>query len=134
MGWLSEIWKAVSGSGDKESLIRRLLKRRIAQDPNAHALGQTPAFADRIDTFQLMGMPEATIVTCVETWGALTRDGMTEDDIARWIAQYRGARYTGGGVQRLIRTLTQTEHGDAWYLPADHIEWCIREARAAYGI
>jgi hypothetical protein len=134
MGWLSDIWKAISGSGDKESLIRRLLERRIAQDPNAARFGQTPAFAHRIDALQLMGMPEATIVTCVETWATLSRQGVLEDEIARRIAEHRAAHYTGGGVQPLIHRLMQTEHSDAWYLPAAHIDWCIREARTAYGV
>ncbi len=118
----------------KDDLIRRLLKRRIAEDPNARALGQTPDFADGIDTFQLMGLPEGTIVTCVETWATAAKQGVSEDDIARRIADYRGAPYASGGVEALIRTLVQGEHGNASYLPSTHVEWCIREARTAYGI
>jgi len=127
MGWLGR-------TDDKESLIRRLLKRRIAEDPNAKALGQTTAFADRIELFQLMGLPEATIVTCVETWATLARQGVGEDEIARRIAAHRGAPYPGGGIQNLIRALVQTEHANALYMPATHVEWCIREARGAYGV
>lgn len=134
MGWLSELGKLVGGSGDKESLIRRLLKRRIAQDPNAHALGQTPAVADDLGTQQLMGLPEATIVTCVETWAVLSREGLSQDEIARRIAQHRGTRYPGDGVEALIRICVDAEHGNALYLPSAHVEWCIREARTAYGI
>lgn len=134
MAWLDQIRKAISGSGSKEDLVRRLLKRRIAEDPNAHALGQTPAFADRLDTFQLMGLPEATIVTCIETWATGSKQGLSEDEIARRIAEFRGAPYSGGGVRAVIRVLMQTEHGNSWYLPTEHVEWCIREARAAYGI
>lgn len=81
-----------------------------------------------------MGLPEATIVASVETWATAANQGISEDEIARRIADFRGVPYTGGGVLATIRTLIQTEHGNARHLPDTHIEWCIREARGAYGI
>ena len=63
--------KLMGVSGQKESLIRRLLRQRVSQDPTALAYGQGPKFADKMPTLMLMGTPEATIVTCVETWAKL---------------------------------------------------------------
>jgi hypothetical protein len=130
VGFLS---KLLGVSEQKEALIRRLLKRRIANDPAAAAHGQTADFADTMPTLIIVGMAEATIVTCVESWGQLRGQGMSDADIARKIASFRGGA-SGTTVEAVIRSRVQSEHGHSGYLPPDHIDWCIKEAKAAYGI
>lgn len=130
MGFFS---KLLGVSGQKEALIRRLLKRRIANDPAAAAHGQTPDFADSMPTLMMMGMAEATIATCVESWAQLRAQGMSDADAARKIASLRGGA-SGSTVEEVIRSRVQSEHGHSGYLPASHVDWCIQEAKAAYGI
>lgn len=156
MGWLRQLLHAVTGTVDKEALIRRLLKHRIDSDPNARALGQAQAIADGLDAFQLLALPEATIVTCVETWAVLARRGCGEDEVVRRIGEFRGLPLSGDprvaafimggfdaalghvptprGVEALIRSLMSIEHSNSAKLTDAHVDWCIREARAAYRI
>ncbi len=121
-------------SAKKEQLIRRLLKDRVVRDPSAHAMGQGPEFADSVNSLVLMGLPEATIVTCVESWAQLKRQGFNETDIAQKIAAMRGGSSFGADVVEVIHALASGGHGHSGFLPADHVDWCIKEARAAYGV
>jgi hypothetical protein len=121
-------------SAEKEQLMRRLLKARVARDPSARAMGQGPEFADSVNSLVLMGLPEATIVTCVESWAQLRGQGLSEPAIAQKIAAFRGGSSFGGGVVDVIRARVLGEHGHSGFLPADHVDWCIKEARAAYGV
>ena len=126
--------KLMGVSGQKESLVRRLLRQRVSQDPSAAAYGQGPEFADKMPTLMLMGTPEATIVTCVETWAKLKQSGQGEAAIASRIASFRGGSSQGGSVEAVIRSRVQAEHGHSGFLPAEHVDWCIREAKVTYGI
>jgi hypothetical protein len=121
-------------SAEKERLIRRLLKARVARDPSARAMGQGPEFADSVNSLMLMGLPEATIVTCVESWAQLKGQGLSEAAIAQKIASFRGADSMGAGVEAVIRSRMLAKHGHGGFLPADHVDWCIKEARGAYGV
>lgn len=84
-------------SAQKEQLIRRLLKARVACDPSARARGHGPEFADSVNSLVLMGLPEATIVTCVESWAQLKAQGLTDPAIAQKIAASPGGSSFGGG-------------------------------------
>lgn len=121
-------------SAEKEQLIRRLLKARVARDPSARTMGQGPEFADSINSMMLMGLPEATIVTCIESWAQLKAQGATEAAIARKIGAFRGGASSSGSVVDVIRTRVLGEHANSGFLPTDHIDWCIAEARSAYGV
>ena len=126
--------KLMGVSSQKESLIRCLLRQRVSQDPSAAAYGQGPEFADKMPTLMLMGTPEATIVTCVESWAQLKGQGLSEPAIAQKIAAFRGGSSFGGGVVDVIRDRVLGEHGHSGFLPADHVDWCINEARGVYGV
>jgi len=126
--------KLLGLSGQKESLIRRLLRNRISQDPSAASYGQSPDFADKMPTLMLMGTPEATIVTCVETWAKLKQSGQVEAAIANRIASLRHGPSHRASVEAVIRDRVQAEHGHSGFLPAEHVDWCIREAKITYGI
>lgn len=114
--------------------MRRLLKARIERDPSARAMGQGPEVADKLNTLMLMGMPEATIVTCVETWAQLRKQGHSDSMIASKIASFRGGDSSGGNVEGVIRERIQAEHGHGTFLPVDHVDWCIEQARIEYGV
>jgi len=131
MGLFSKLLMGVSAQ--KESLIRRLLWQRVSQDPAAAAHGQGPEFVDNMPTLILMGTPEATIVTCVETWAKLKQSGQSEATIASRIASFRGGSSQGGSVEAVIRNRVQAEHGHSGFLPAEHVDWCIRQAKTTYG-
>jgi hypothetical protein len=131
VGLFSKLFGMADG---KVNLIRALLRQRIAIDPTAKRLGQTPAFADEMPTMMLMGLPEATIVTCVESWAQMRGQRVPDAEIARRIASFRGGAPGATTVEDVIRYRVQAEHGQSGFLPAEHVEWCIREARTAYGI
>jgi len=120
-------------SDQKESLVRRLLKQRITNDPAAAAHGQDAESADSMPVFILMGMAETTIVTCVESWMQLRKQGISDADAAQKIASFRGGA-SGTTVEAVIRSRVQSEHGHSGYLPPDHIDWCIQEAKSVYDV
>lgn len=131
MGFLARL---VGVSAEKEQLIRRLLKVRVTRDPFASAMGQGPEFADSVNSLILMGLPEATIVTCVESWAQLKARGLSESAIAQKMAVFREGSSFDGDMVEFIRTHVLSKHGHGGFLPADHIDWCIKEARAVYGV
>lgn len=113
MGWLGSLFESLSGGGAKNQMVRDLLKHRIAEDPGARMRGQVPELADSLTPAQLMSLPEATIVTCVETWAALSRQGIGEPEIVKRITLHRGSRFVGRDVASLIRDLVRSEHSNA---------------------
>ena len=117
----------------KVDLIRRLLRERISNDPSAAAFGQTAAFADGLSALELMAFPEATVVTCVETWAQGRAQRRSDADIARLIASFRGVPPLES-VEAVIRGCVQREHGHGGFLPGDHVERCITAAKSQYGI
>ncbi len=126
--------KLMGMSDQKVNLIRTLLRQRIALDPTAKAMGQTPALADEMPMMMLMGLPEATIVTCVESWAQLRQQRVADAEIAKRIASLRGGAPGANTVEDVIRDRVQAEHGQSGFLPSEHVEACIREAKRAYGI
>lgn len=119
-------------SAEKEQLIRRLLKARLARDPSGSKTGHGPAFADTVNSLVLMGLPEATIVTCVESWAQMKKQGLSDVVVAQRISAFRGGSQVGSGVADVIRARVLAEHGHSTFLPADHIDLCIQEARKVY--
>ncbi|MCA9287204.1 MAG: hypothetical protein KDA05_01385 [Phycisphaerales bacterium] len=126
--------RLVGMSAEKEQLLRRLLRARVARDPSARAMGQGPEFADSVNSLVLMGLPEGTIVACVESWAQLKKQGLSEPAIAQRIAAVRGGSPSGDSVADVIRDCVLREHGHSGFLPADHVDWCIEQARASYGV
>lgn len=95
MGFFS---KLLGVTGQKVTLIRRLLRERIRQDPTAAVYGQGPQLAVEMPALMMMGTPEATIVTCVETCANLSRAGQNELTTANRIASFRGGSAGSGSV------------------------------------
>ncbi|GMU22711.1 MAG: hypothetical protein AMXMBFR13_27960 [Phycisphaerae bacterium] len=76
------------GDTAKSDLIRRLLLHRVRNAPGlAFMEPEIRSFSD----FQLLASPEGTIVTIVETWLQLIRQGCSEDDAFARIEAHRSS-------------------------------------------
>ena len=73
----------------KTDLIRSLLKARLRDDPMANMAGVTPDLVDQQSDQDVLGTPEATIVTIVESYIQLSRLGFPESEILRRIEKHR---------------------------------------------
>lgn len=121
-------------SAEKEHLIRRLLHSRLSSYSSVSGPGRAPDSAYSVNSLLLMGVPEATIVTCVESWAHLKAQGLCDNDIANQIASFRRTPFFGGGVEDVICRCVRSEHGARCHLTTEHLAWCIHEARAAYRV
>lgn len=135
MGWLG---KLLGGSQTKEDLIRGLAKQRLAGDAAAAAFGATPAAIDALPLEMLMGLPEATIVTIVESWSQGRSQKISEDHIFHLIEAHRSMAAEGEmpaspTLDSYVKYRVSLEHADGAPLSAAHIEHCIREAREFFG-
>ena len=65
----------------KIDLIRNLLKARLSSDPTARLAGITPELVDEQSDKDILGTPEATVVTIVESFIQLHRLGFPESEI-----------------------------------------------------
>ena len=73
----------------KMDLVRRMLKARLRADPIAALLGAGPEVVDATNDVELMGTPEATIATIVETHATMKRQGVPEAQILELIENHR---------------------------------------------
>lgn len=64
-------------SSDKIELIRNLVRRRVQNDPIASMLGNINSLTESM----LIGLPEATIVTIVETYWKMENQGLSDKEI-----------------------------------------------------
>lgn len=129
MGFLSRILVPK----EKELLIRRLLQHRPQHSESRDATSSDRATND-ISTFILMGLPEATIVTCVESWAELRRQGVPEKGIVDRLAALRKAPSLPYPIDHWIKKLVLAEHGLELFVLNTHFDWCIQEAKKFYGL
>ncbi|AKO51369.1 hypothetical protein ABA45_02175 [Marinobacter psychrophilus] len=88
MGFLRKLL----GGGDgisKTELIRALAKRRISTDPVAKGMGYDESMVDSLGEMELMGTPEAALVTIVETYAVSRKSGTSEKAILDHIEAHR---------------------------------------------
>jgi hypothetical protein len=77
-GGISGIFGKLFGKGmSKEDLIKNLVRKRIQNDPIAKMLGNVDDLPDSV----LMGLPEATIVTIVETYCVMKQQANLPDEV-----------------------------------------------------
>jgi hypothetical protein len=76
-----------SANSDKIKIIKGLVRERVQNDPIASKLGDI----DGLSETMLMGLPEATIVTIVETWAILRKQGVGEEEILKRIEAHRAS-------------------------------------------
>ena len=85
------LWKLPIGGGrsSKEELIRNLVKKRVSNDPMASRM------VDSIDALHLICLPEANIVTIVETYALMKQLGASDQQIFDSIETHRSTIGTG---------------------------------------
>src|SRR5438552_317809 len=86
---MSSSKESFGGTKTKMDLIRTLLKARLRADQMAQLAGVTPDLVDQQSDEDVLGTPEATIVTIVESYISLKRLGIPESDILARIEKHR---------------------------------------------
>ena len=92
MGFFS---KLLGGGKSKNDLIRELFRKRLQSDPAARSAGFPPSLADSLSLQELLSLPEAGIVTNVETYLTLKQRGVHDQDIFAMIEEHRSVMACG---------------------------------------
>ena len=111
MGFLSRL---AGFSKQKEAFVIRELRESFHRDPIAHALGGADKFIDRLSSIQIMGTPEATAITCAESYARFKARGFSEESTCREIASLRRIIYAGSNYCELMDLVYKKEHRPAY--------------------
>lgn len=137
MGFLKKLFGG--GASSKEELIKNLAKTRIRTDPMARRMGYDESMIDSLETMQLMGIPEAAIVTIVETYALSLKSGAPESAILEHIENHRSQ--IGSGVfpvplnlESYIKYRLEIEHSHGVPISEDFITEAIAICKQHYGI
>jgi hypothetical protein len=121
-------------SANKIELIRNLVKNRIQNDPIASMLGDI----DSLSETELMGLPEATLVTIVETYWQLKNQGLSDEEILEAIERHRASFLDSGKLpsqltlSNYIKYRIGLEHSHGIPISDDFIEEAIKQATKAF--
>jgi len=126
------------GSSNKEDLIRNLVKKRIKEDPLAEILGYDESMVDSLETMELMGIPEAAIVTIVETYALSLKNGAPEDAIFNHIENHRSQIGSGTlpnplNLESYIKYRIEIEHDYGAPISEKFISDAIVASREYFG-
>lgn len=117
----------------KLQLIRALLKKRAEKSFVARLLGNVESLFEYSDV-ELMGSPEATVVTIVETYLELHHQGVPDDEIFEAIERHR--QTTGRGqlpkplnLDSYIKYRLRIEHRSRKRMNNEEIDFAIFAAR-----
>lgn len=137
MGFLNKLF----GGGDsaKEDLIKNLAKERVRADPAASRMGFDESMIDSLDTMQLMGIPEAAIVTIVETYAQSLKTGASERVILEHIENHRSQIGSGTlpeplNLESYVNYRLEVEHGHGAPISEDFINKAIATCKRHFGI
>ena len=130
MGFLKRL---VSGGPSKTDLIRDLVKRRISLDPLAGSSGVSPETVDSLSKFQLSSLPEAGIVTNVETYLKMKKIGATDEEIFDRIETHRSRMVSGSmpgncDLRGYIKYRAHLENMSGASVSDESIDYAIDEA------
>ncbi len=137
MGLLTKI---LGGGVDKNALIKNLIMYRVQSDPilASKYSNINEEIVNSLSRLKLLGFPEATIVTIVETWSNLSKKGVPEDEILYKIEQHR-SRFSSGGhlpfplnLESYIKYRLNIEHSSGVPIGDNFITKAIEAARTAY--
>lgn len=122
----------------KEDLIRSLVKRRVREDPLAEGMGYSESMVDSLGTMELMGFPEAAIVTIVETYALSQQSGASDEAIFDHIENHRsqigsGTMPTPLNLESYIKYRIQIEHSHGAPISEQFISDAIATCRDHYG-
>jgi len=136
MGFLSNLFSGRKPS--KEDLIKSLAKKRIKEDPLAKSKGFNESMIDALSTMELMSIPEAAIVTIIETYALSLKSGAPEEAILNHIENHRSQLGAGAVPSPLnlesyikYRIKIEQEHGEP--ISEQFISRAISRARKQYG-
>ena len=136
MGFIKNLF-----GGDKPSkieLIKNLAKERIRTDPLAERMGFSESMIDSLGAMQLMGIPEAAIVTIVETYALSLKSGAPEEAILNHIENHRSQLGAGTlpvplNLVNYIKYRIAIEHAHGVSISEQFISKAISIAREQYG-
>ncbi|CAK8715354.1 MAG: hypothetical protein CDV28_11738 [Candidatus Electronema aureum] len=122
----------------KESLIRELVKQRLANDPNfAKSFNVSPAVIDSMPIEVIMGLPESTIFSIVESWAQCLNKNISPMRILQLIEAHRCRAAEGEmpyslSLEVYIQYRVNLEHSEGASISDAHIDHCIYQARKFY--
>ena len=125
-----------SSSADfqKVAFIKSLVKKRIQKDPGMSMTGNIDALSDTM----LMGLPEATIVTIVETYLQLKRQGISVTESLKAIENHRASIGDSGilpselTLSNYIKYRVGLEHSHGAPITDEFVEAAIKETIDAF--
>lgn len=120
------------------NLIRALLKQRIYSDPllkEEYTSGNVPK-VENLREIVLLGLPEGTIVTIVETYFAKKKDSSSSDEVILYsIEKHRKILFPESGVMPTPLTLShyikyrlKIEHSQGVGITNDFVNMAIKRA------
>jgi len=115
--------KMFGGRGTKLGLIKEMTKFRIQNDPGAKPLGVSTSAVDRMPEAQIMGLPEATIATIVETYTRLKKQGSQDGDIFDLIEAHRSRFGKVGNLPSPLNLYSYTKYRSR----LDHPDFIVGE-------
>ena len=134
MGILSKIF---APKRTKFDLIRDLIKERLREDPLAAAMGVTPEMLDQQPDDVLIGTPEGTIVTIIETCHTMRASGASLGEALVAIERHRNHFFPGrapatGSLGTYINYRVRLENVDGPHVSAVSITRAMIEATKFY--
>ena len=120
---------------NKFDLIRHLATKRVQNDPILSKSVDITTLPDNI----LIGLPEATIVTIVETYVQLKRQGLRDKEIFEAIENHRASLGIAGtlpsqlNLPNYIKYRVRLEHSHGRAIGDNFIDEAIKEARKTFG-
>lgn len=135
MGFLTNLFGG--GKSSKEELIKELAKERIKTDPLAESMGFSEDMIDSLGTMELMGIPEAAIVTIIETYALSLNSGAPEDATLNHIENQRSQLGSGPmpvplNLESYIKYRIKIEHSHGAPISEEFINKAIATARNQY--
>ena len=136
MGFIKNLFGG--GKPSKNELIKNLAKERIRTDPLAESMGFSESMIDSLGAMQLMGIPEAAIVTIVETYALSLKSGAPEEAILNHIENHRSQLGVGPmpvplNLVTYIKYRIAIEHAHGAPISEQFISKAISIAREQYG-
>ena len=91
------LWSSLFGGGrpSKEDLIRSLITKRVSNDPMASLAGFDARMVDSLGALELISTPEGSIVTIVETYANMKKQGASDQQIFDGIEAHRSTIGSG---------------------------------------
>lgn len=125
-------------SPNREEFIRCLVKKRIREDSLAESLGYNESMVDSLGTMEIMGIPEAAVVTIVETYAKSLKVGTPEEAILYQIENHRSQIGSGAlpnplNLESYIKYRIKIEHGRNFPISENCISYAIAISREYYG-